>query len=45
MGGALGLVITVGMINGIGINTAHELGHKTNSLERWLPKLTPAPVA
>jgi len=41
----LGLVVSVGMINGIGINTAHELGHKTNSLERWLAKLTLAPVA
>jgi alkane 1-monooxygenase len=41
----LGLVLTVGMINGVGINTAHELGHKTNSLERWLAKITLAPVA
>ena len=40
-----GLVLTVGMINGVGINTAHELGHKTNSLERWLAKITLAPVA
>ena len=41
----LGLVLTVGMINGVGINTAHELGHKTNALERWLAKITLAPVA
>ncbi len=41
----IGLVISVGMINGIGINTAHELGHKTNPLERWLAKITLAPVA
>ncbi|QHS10455.1 fatty acid desaturase [Sinimarinibacterium sp. NLF-5-8] len=41
----IGLVISVGMINGVGINTAHELGHKTNALERWLAKLTLAPVA
>ena len=41
----LGLVVSVGMVNGIGINTAHELGHKTNSLDRWLAKLTLAPVA
>ncbi len=40
-----GLVLTVGAINGIGINTAHELGHKTQSLDRWLAKLTLAPVA
>lgn len=41
----LGLTVSVGMINGIGINTAHELGHKTGTLERWLAKLTLAPVA
>ena len=41
----LGLLLTVGMINGVGINTAHELGHKTNTLERWLAKITLAPVA
>lgn len=41
----IGLVLTVGMINGVGINTAHELGHKTNVLERWLAKITLAPVA
>ena len=41
----LGLIITVGMVNGIGINTAHELGHKKRSLERWLSKITLAPVA
>jgi alkane 1-monooxygenase len=41
----LGLVATAGITNGVGINTAHELGHKTNSLERWLAKLALAPVA
>ena len=40
-----GLVFSVGMVNGIGINTAHELGHKKDSLERWLSKITLAPVA
>ncbi len=40
-----GLAISVGIINGVGINTAHELGHKTNPLERWLAKITLAPVA
>ncbi len=43
-GQVLGLVFTCGAINGIGINTAHELGHKTNSLERWMAKLALAPV-
>lgn len=42
---AIGLILTVGTVNGIGINTAHELGHKTNGLERWLAKLALAPVA
>ena len=41
----LGLALTVGTINGIAINTAHELGHKKESLDRWLAKLTLAPVA
>ena len=27
------------MVNGIAINTAHELGHKRASLERWLSKV------
>lgn len=40
-----GLLFTCGTINGIGINTAHELGHKTNKLERWLAKIALAPVA
>jgi alkane 1-monooxygenase len=41
----LGLVLTIGIVNGIGINTAHELGHKKEALERQLAKLTLAPVA
>ncbi|HWY24357.1 MAG TPA: alkane 1-monooxygenase, partial [Nevskia sp.] len=40
-----GLIFTVGTINGIAINTAHELGHKKGDFERWLAKLTLAPVA
>ncbi len=43
--GVLGVTFTVGIINGIAINTAHELGHKKDGLERWLAKLTLAPVA
>ena len=30
----VGFAISVGMIGGIGINTAHELGHKKESYER-----------
>jgi alkane 1-monooxygenase len=41
----LGMILAAGAVNGIGINTAHELGHKTNGPERWLAKLTLAPVA
>ncbi len=41
----IGLILTVGAINGIGINTAHELGHKKETLDRWLAKFTLAPVA
>jgi alkane 1-monooxygenase len=35
----IGLATTVGFIGGIGINTAHELGHKKESVERWLSKI------
>jgi alkane 1-monooxygenase len=35
----LGLMISVGMVAGVAINTAHELGHKRKSLERWLSKI------
>jgi alkane 1-monooxygenase len=35
----IGLAITVAMVSGIAINTAHELGHKRASLERWLSKV------
>jgi len=35
----IALVFTVGSTNGIGIGTAHELGHKQESIDRWLSKL------
>jgi alkane 1-monooxygenase len=44
-GGALtvadkvGLALTEAMVSGIAINTAHELGHKRDRLERWLSKI------
>jgi alkane 1-monooxygenase len=34
-----GLVLTVAIVSGIAINTAHELGHKRDSTERWLSKV------
>ena len=43
--GWVGLVLSVGGINGVAINTAHELGHKTAAWERWLARITLAPVA
>ncbi|WP_372446649.1 fatty acid desaturase [Nocardioides faecalis] len=39
----VGLAVSLGMISGIGINTAHELGHKKESVERWLSKIALAP--
>ncbi len=33
------MALTVGMVSGIAINTAHELGHKRASLERWLSRV------
>lgn len=35
----IGLAFTMAMVSGIAINTAHELGHKRASLERWLSKV------
>ncbi|WP_245402057.1 alkane 1-monooxygenase [Nocardia albiluteola] len=35
----LGLTATVGIVSGIGINAAHELGHRAEHLERWLAKI------
>jgi alkane 1-monooxygenase len=35
----IGLALTVGMVSGIAINTAHELGHKRERLERWLSRV------
>jgi alkane 1-monooxygenase len=35
----VGLAITEAMVSGIAINTAHELGHKRDRLEKWLSKI------
>lgn len=37
--GQVGLTLTLGGVAGIGINTAHELGHKKESVERWLSRI------
>ena len=36
----IGLALSVGLLGGTGINAAHEMGHKKDSLERWLSKVT-----
>ncbi|MDT5091180.1 MAG: alkane 1-monooxygenase [Mycobacterium sp.] len=38
--GKAGAALTVGVLGGVGINTAHEMGHKKDALERWLSKVT-----
>jgi alkane 1-monooxygenase len=35
----VGIAVSIGCIGGIGINTAHELGHKKEAHERWLSKI------
>jgi len=35
----IGLALTEATVSGIAINTAHELGHKRDELERWLSKI------
>jgi alkane 1-monooxygenase len=35
----IGLALTVGMVSGVAINTAHELGHKRANMERWLSRV------
>lgn len=35
----IGLAFTVGVVGGIAINTAHELGHKRASSEKWLSRV------
>ncbi|MGG7099977.1 alkane 1-monooxygenase [Rhodococcus sp. 24CO] len=38
-GEKIALAMTVGVVAGVGINAAHELGHKNESVERWLAKI------
>ena len=39
IGGFLVLALTAGLYSGLGINTAHELGHKKQALERWMSRI------
>jgi alkane 1-monooxygenase len=36
----IALALTVGVVGGVGINAAHELGHKTEAVEQWMSKVT-----
>jgi alkane 1-monooxygenase len=38
----LALALTAGLYSGIGVNTAHELGHKKTDLERWMARIVSA---
>jgi alkane 1-monooxygenase len=38
-GGVFLLALTAGLYSGLGINTAHELGHKKTELERWMSRI------
>lgn len=40
----IGITLTVGAINGVGINTAHELGHKSNKLNKLMAMAALAPT-
>ncbi|HSG90622.1 MAG TPA: alkane 1-monooxygenase [Pseudomonadales bacterium] len=40
----IGLALSVGVVNGLAINTGHELGHKKTGFERWLAKIVLAVV-
>lgn len=40
-----GLTWSTGIVSGIAINTAHELGHKKPDGEKWLSRVALAPVA
>ncbi|MFN8162838.1 MAG: alkane 1-monooxygenase [Solirubrobacterales bacterium] len=36
---SIGLALTMGVVGGVAINTAHELGHKRAGSERWLSRV------
>jgi len=40
----IGLALTVGAVNGIGINTAHELGHKSSKFNKLMAMAALAPT-
>ena len=40
----LALAFSLGIINGLALNTGHELGHKKETFDRWMAKLVLAVV-
>jgi len=38
-GAVVALALTAGLYSGLGVNTAHELGHKKPRLERWMSRI------
>ncbi len=40
----VGLALSVGMVNGVAINTSHELGHKKDKFDRWMARISLAPT-
>jgi alkane 1-monooxygenase len=40
----IGVAVSLGLLNGVAINTAHELGHKKEHAERWLARIALAPT-
>ncbi len=40
----LALALSLGIVNGLALNTGHELGHKKETFDRWMAKLVLAVV-
>lgn len=40
----LGLMLNVGIVNGLGINVAHELGHKKARMDNWMARISLLPT-
>jgi alkane 1-monooxygenase len=40
----IGLMLNVGIVNGLGINVAHELGHKKGRMDNWMTRISLLPT-
>lgn len=40
----IGLMLNVGIVNGLGINVAHELGHKKARMDNWMARISLLPT-